>query len=108
MHTGLKKRQKITEIFFDEASPIITVATYNTDLKNRLTVYAKRWPNCCKLVDDDGWGRLTFEVKKGWFCFRLTLRLTARNAEKPQVSRQRRTVSPCSKIDKERMSAMEK
>lgn len=72
MHTGLKKRQKITEIFFDEASPIIIVTTYNTDLKNRLTVYAKRWPDCCKLVDDDGWGRLTFEVEKGRFCLRLT------------------------------------
>lgn len=72
MRTGLKKRQKITEIFFDEAGPIITVATCNTDLKNRLTAYAKCWPDCCKLVDDDGWGRLTFEVEKGRFCFRLT------------------------------------
>jgi len=36
LKTGLKKSQKTTEIFFDEASPIITIATYNTDLKNRL------------------------------------------------------------------------
>ena len=34
MKTGLKKSQKTTEIFFDEASPWITVNTYNTDLKN--------------------------------------------------------------------------
>ena len=36
MKTGLKKSQKTTEIFFDEASRWITVNTYNTDLKNRL------------------------------------------------------------------------
>lgn len=30
MKTGLKKSQKTTEIYFDEASPIITVSTYNT------------------------------------------------------------------------------
>ena len=40
MKTGLKKSQKTTEMFFDEASTIITVSTYNTDLKNRLSVYS--------------------------------------------------------------------
>ena len=30
---GLKKAQKTTEIFFDEASRWIMVRTYNTDLK---------------------------------------------------------------------------
>ena len=42
MKTGLKKSQKTTEIFFDEASRWIMVRTYNTDLKNRLTAYAKK------------------------------------------------------------------
>ena len=59
MKTGLKKSQKTTEIFFDEASPWITVNTYNTDLKNRLT-------------DDTEDGGLSFEIAKGRFCFRLT------------------------------------
>ena len=30
MKTGLKESQKITEIYFDEASPVIIVSTYNT------------------------------------------------------------------------------
>ena len=37
MRTGLTKRQKTTEIFFDETKSRITVYTHNTDLKKRLT-----------------------------------------------------------------------
>ncbi len=44
MKTGLKKSQKTTKIYFDEASPIITVSTYNTNLKNRLSAYSKKHP----------------------------------------------------------------
>ena len=72
MKTGLKKFQKTTEIIFDDASPIITIATDNTDLKNRLSVYSERHPDLCKLVDDSEDGRLMFEIEKGRFCFRLT------------------------------------
>ena len=70
--TGLKKSQKTTEIFFDEASQWITVNTYNTDLKNRLTAYAEKHPDLCRLTDDTEDGGLSFEVEKGRFCFRLT------------------------------------
>ena len=70
--TGLKKSQKTTEIFFDEASRWIMVRTYNTDLKNRLTAYAKKHPDLCRLTDDTEDGGLSFEVAKGRFCFRLT------------------------------------
>ena len=72
MKTDLKKSQKTIEIFFDEASVIITVSTYNTDLKNRLSAYSEKHPDLCKLVDDSEDGRLMFEIEKGRFCFRLT------------------------------------
>lgn len=72
MKTGLKKSQKTTEIYFDEASPIITVSTYNTNLKNRLSAYSEKHPELCKLTDDTEDGGLTFEIEKGRFCFRLT------------------------------------
>ena len=72
MKTGLKKSQKTTIIEFDEQCPRITVSTHNTDLKNRLGDYARRWPGHCREVDDDGWGCKTFEIDKGRFCFRLT------------------------------------
>ena len=72
MKTGLSKKQKTTSIFFDEASPIIEVCTYNTDLKNRLTGFAGKYPAECKLVDDDEQGCKSFEVRKGRFGFKLT------------------------------------
>ena len=68
----LKSRKKTTEIFFDEASRWITVNTYNTDLKNRLTAYAEKHPDLCRLTDDTEDGGLSFDVAKGRFCFRLT------------------------------------
>ncbi len=72
MKTGLKKSQKTTEIFFDEASEWITIITYNTNLKNRLAAYSEKYPDLCRLTDDTEDGGLTFEIVKGRFCFRLT------------------------------------
>lgn len=73
MKTGLHKRDKTTEIYFDEASPVIEIRTHNTDLKNRLTAYAGRFPNLCKQTDEDEeQGYKCFEIVKGRFCFRLT------------------------------------
>ena len=73
MRTGLTKRQKTTEIFFDETKSRITVYTHNTDLKNRLTAYSRRFPCVCKLTDSDPeTGCMEFEIAKGRFSFRLT------------------------------------
>ena len=60
MRTGLSKKQKTTSIFFDEASPIIG-----------LSEYAAKYPDECRLVDDDENGCLTFEIRKGRFSFKL-------------------------------------
>ncbi len=72
MKTGLTKKQKTTNIYFNENDPIIEVCTYNTSLKNRLTKFAEQYPAECRLLDDDGLGCMTFEVSKGRFGFRLT------------------------------------
>ena len=37
-----------------------------------MVAYARRWPEYCREVDDDGWDCKTFEIDKGRFCFRLT------------------------------------
>ena len=74
MKTGLKKSEKTTEIYFDEASPVIEIHTHNTDLKNRLTDYAERFPDLCKLIDEDTeQGYKEFIICKGRFSFRLTV-----------------------------------
>ena len=71
MRTGFSKKQKTTSVFFDEASPIIEVSTYNTSLKNRLSEYAAKYPAECRLVEDDENGCLTFEIRKGRLSFKL-------------------------------------
>ena len=71
MITGLKKWQKTTEIYFSEAKDPITISTFNTSLKNRLTEFAKEYPELCKLVADDEFGCLTFEINKDNFTFRV-------------------------------------
>ena len=57
---------------------MIEVQTHNTDLKKRLTVFAAKYPECCRQIDDDEQGGLTFEIEKG----RLSFRLTAPYSEK--------------------------
>ena len=68
----MKKKDKNTEIFFDEDNPLINIRTYNTDLKNRLMKFSNDYPDECKLVDDSGNGMLEFEICKGRLSFRLT------------------------------------
>jgi hypothetical protein len=99
MKTGLKKRDKTTEIYFDEASPIVEIRTHNTDLKNRLTAYAGRFPDLCKQTDEDEeQGCKSFEIVKGRFSIRLTApyseerRRAASEAAKAQSSNLTRKV----------------
>ena len=72
MRTGLTKREKTTAIYFDGLGDMIEVQTHNTDLKKRLTAFAKKHPECCRQIDDDEQGGLTFEIEKGRLSFRLT------------------------------------
>ncbi len=72
MKTYLSKKQKTTNIYFNEKDSMIEVCTYNTNLKHRLTRFAEQHPAECRLIDDDGLGCMTFEVSKGRFGFRLT------------------------------------
>ena len=96
MKTGISKKNKTTNIYFNEADDMIEVCTYNTSLKNRLTDYAEKYPSECKLIDDDENGCLTFEIKKGRFGFKLTppyneeRRKTASNLAQRNTERLRR------------------
>lgn len=72
MRTGLTKREKTTVIYFDEYGSMIEVQTHNTDLKKRLIVFAKEYPECCRQIDDDEQGGLTFQIEKVRLSFRLT------------------------------------
>ena len=63
MRTGLTKKEKITVIYFDEFGSMIEVQTHNTDLKKRLTAFAGKHPQCCRQIDDNEQGGLTFEIE---------------------------------------------
>ena len=66
----MKKRDKTTSIFFNEADANTTVCTYNTKLKNRLAEFAEECPELCRLVASDEDGYMEFEVSKDNFTFR--------------------------------------
>ena len=69
MRTVLTKKEKTTAIYFDEYGSMIEV---QTDLKKRLTALAANSPQCCRQIDDNEQGGLTFEIEKGRLSFRLT------------------------------------
>ena len=72
MRTGLTKKQKTTAIYFDEYGNMIEIQPHNTNLKKRLSAFALKYPECCRQIEDDEQGGLTFEIEKGRLSFRLT------------------------------------
>lgn len=73
MKTGLKKKEKVTQIHFNAADATAEIYTHDTALKKRLRAYAAQFPELCKQTSDDGKGGLGFEIDK----HRISIRLTA-------------------------------
>ena len=88
MKTGLTKKQKVTEVYFNERDAFAEIYTHNTDLKKRLLAYAKEYPELCQLTEDDEQGGLRFEIDKS----RISIRLTA-----PYTEDRRRAASELAK-----------
>ena len=72
MITHKKKNEKTTEIYFDETHAPVVIRTHNTSLKKRLLAFAEKFPDLCRLTDDDELGYLSFEIDKDRFSIRLT------------------------------------
>ena len=49
MKTGLTKKQKVTELYFNAKDPQAEVYTHDTKLKRRLLEYAAKFPELCQL-----------------------------------------------------------
>lgn len=64
MKTGLTKKQKVTEVYFDERGDMAEIHTHNTELKKRLAAYSKKYPKLCKQTDDDEQGGLRYEIDR--------------------------------------------
>lgn len=71
------KKQKVTEVFYNAKDPIAEVHTHDANLKKRLRKYAAKYPELCKLTDDDGQGGLRFDIDKSRIRIRLTAPYTA-------------------------------
>ena len=77
MKTGLTKKQKVTEIYYNAKDPTAEIYTHDTKLKKRLLEYAAKFPELCQQTDDDEQGGLRFEIGKS----RISIRLTAPYSE---------------------------
>ena len=64
MKTGLTKKQKVTELYFNAKDPMAEIYTHDTKLKRRLLEYAAKFPELCQQTDDDEQGGLRFEIAK--------------------------------------------
>ena len=82
MKTGLTKKQKVTELYFNEKDSYTEVYTHNTNLKKRLLAYAEKYPELCKQTDDDEQGGLRFEIDKSRISIRLTAPYSTERKEK--------------------------
>ena len=77
MRTGLTKKQKVTEVYYNAKDPTAEVYTHDTKLKKLLLAYAAKFPELCQQTDDDEQGGLRFEIDKS----RISIRLTAPYSE---------------------------
>jgi len=68
----LTKYEKETIILTNESDDYYEVYTFNSALKKKLAVYAKRHPDLCRLKETTKEGSATYVVDKA----RLSLRLT--------------------------------
>lgn len=78
MKTGLTKKQKVTEVYYNAKDPTAEIYTHDTKLKKRLLAYAAKFPELCQQTDDDKQGGLRFEIDKR----RISTRLTAPYSQK--------------------------
>ena len=85
MKTGLTKKQKVTELYYNAKDPLAEVYTHDTKLKRRLLEYAEKYPQLCQLTEDDEQGGLRFDIAKE----RVSIRLTAPYSEERKSNAQK-------------------
>lgn len=67
----MRKSEKFTQIYFNEADPTMEITTHNADLKKRLRRFAEEFLELCRVTEIDS-GKMSFEIDK----HRCSLRLT--------------------------------
>ena len=82
MKTGLTKKQKVTELYYNAKDPLAEIYTHDTGLKKRLLAYATKYPEMCQMTDNDEQGGLRFEINRSRVSIRLTAPYSDRRKEK--------------------------
>ena len=82
MKTGLAKKQKVTELYYNAKDPLAEIYTHDTGLKKRLLDYAAKYPEMCQMTDDDEQGGLRLEINRSRVSIRLTAPYSDRRKEK--------------------------
>lgn len=77
MITGIKKKNKVTEIYFNETDDIMYGKTYNTKLKKQLRQLAADYPEQCKISVDNDTDMIEFEINKNRLTFKINPELSA-------------------------------
>ena len=67
----MRKKDKFTQIYFNEADSMTEIDTYNADLKRRLRNFAAEFPDLCRIEEEDD-GRMSAVIDKHRFGFMLT------------------------------------
>ena len=86
MRTGLTKKQKVTEIYYNAKDPTAEIYTYDTALKKRLLAYADKYPELCQQTEDDEQDGLRFEIDE----HRISIRLTAPYSDERRMGEEKR------------------
>ena len=50
MKTGLTKKQKVTEVFYNAKDPTAEIYTHDSKLKKRLMAFAEEYPELCRYI----------------------------------------------------------
>ena len=80
MRNEMKKKDRLTEIYFNEQDNIMYGRTYNTKFKNQLRQLTNDYPDQCRIMEEPECGMIEFEINKD----RLTFRIN------PEISEERR------------------
>ena len=77
MRNEMKKKDRVTEIYFNEQDNIMYGKTYNTKFKKQLRQLNEDYPNQCKISVDTDTDMIEFEIIKNRLTFKINPELSA-------------------------------
>ena len=89
MRNEIKKKNRVTEIYFNEQDSVMYGKTYNTKFKKQLRKLARDYPEQCKISVDPDTDMIEFEINKDRLTFRINNRISdERRAELVQQAKE--------------------